>query len=114
MDDVLPYLNRDGFVLVQPSSLPDPLPTTLIEACFLGIPMIGSKIGGIPEIITEGRNGFTFECNNSMDLAQKLKSLLLQPDAARYEMEKHAKRVFCEKFAVQKFQENIEKVIISC
>ena len=114
VDDVMPYLNRAGYVLVQPSNLPDPLPTTLIEACFLGIPMIGSKVGGIPEIIIEGENGFTFECNNSLDLAKQLKSLLLQPDALRNEMENHAKRVFSENFTAQKFQENIEKIIITC
>lgn len=114
VDDVLPYLNRDGYILVQPSNLADPLPTTLIEACFLGIPMIGTKIGGIPEIITEGKNGFTFECNNSQDLAQQLKRLLLQSDTLRTEMENHAKRTFSEKFTVQKFQQNIAKVIKSC
>jgi glycosyltransferase involved in cell wall biosynthesis len=53
---------------------------TIIEGYSFGKPVIGTKIGGIPEIIEEGKTGFTFEMRNAkkltnlIDFAGKIKS----------------------------------------
>jgi glycosyltransferase involved in cell wall biosynthesis len=47
-------------VLIVPSIWDDPLPRVIYEAYFYGIPVIGSKRGGIPEIIDIGKTGFIF------------------------------------------------------
>ncbi len=44
---------RGARVCVAPSIGFDPLPTSVIEACAVGVPVIGSRTGGIPEIIDE-------------------------------------------------------------
>jgi L-malate glycosyltransferase len=36
----------------------DPLPTVIIEAGFSGVPAIGTKVGGIPELIEDGKSGY--------------------------------------------------------
>lgn len=59
-------------VLVVPS-LQDNLPNVIGEAFSSGIKVIGSAIGGIPEVITS-ESGFVFESGNSRDLANKLLS----------------------------------------
>ncbi|WP_346711025.1 glycosyltransferase [Phocaeicola salanitronis] len=46
-----------------------------IEAQCLGTPVLGSHIGGIPELIDEGVNGMTFESGNTSDLAKKIKAM---------------------------------------
>ena len=61
-----------SFVLV-PSEWYENNPMTIIEAYSHGIPVIGSSIGGIPEIIEEGKTGFLFKPKDTDSLTQKLK-----------------------------------------
>jgi glycosyltransferase involved in cell wall biosynthesis len=68
-------------VFVMPSVISDHgetdgLPTVLIEACATGLPVIGSRIAGIPEIIRDGRNGFLVAPNDASSLADRLQFLL--------------------------------------
>lgn len=39
----------------------DPLPTVIVEAGLSGVPAVGSRAGGIPEMIEDGKNGFLFD-----------------------------------------------------
>jgi glycosyltransferase involved in cell wall biosynthesis len=57
-------------------------PLSLIEAFALGKPVIGSRIGGIPELIREGSTGLTFNTGDSDDLMAKLKFFRDNPDEA--------------------------------
>src|SRR3989339_39129 len=59
-------------ILVVPSICYENFPTVTLEAFSFGIPVIGSNIGGIPEQIKNGYNGFLFETANIMDLKNKL------------------------------------------
>jgi glycosyltransferase involved in cell wall biosynthesis len=62
------------FVIV-PSIWYENCPYSIIEALTLGKPVVGSKIGGIPELVIDGENGFTYEYNNIQELANKLQIL---------------------------------------
>ena len=42
------------------------------EAMIMGVPVIGSDAGGVPEIIEDGKNGLMFETKNSNSLAEKI------------------------------------------
>ena len=44
-----------------------------------GTPVIGSRMGGIPELIQEGKTGLMFEAGNADDLEQQLRYLLETP-----------------------------------
>ena len=46
---------------------------SIIESYSYGTPIIGSRIGGIPEIVIEGKTGYQFVCGDSDDLQQKVK-----------------------------------------
>ncbi|WP_077621011.1 N-acetyl-alpha-D-glucosaminyl L-malate synthase BshA [Bacillus sinesaloumensis] len=48
----------------------------LIEAMACGVPTIGTNIGGIPEVIDEGRDGFICELGDIPDIANKAIKLL--------------------------------------
>ncbi|MFH1045734.1 MAG: glycosyltransferase [Candidatus Omnitrophota bacterium] len=79
--DVADLLNiMDVFVL---SSESEGLPITLLEAMYLGVPCVVSKVGGIPEIIEDGKTGYLFSFPDFKDLADKIKTLLNHPDLAR-------------------------------
>lgn len=45
---------------------------TVLEAMALGRPVIGSRIGGIPEQVEDGVTGLLFEMGNAVDLAEKM------------------------------------------
>ncbi len=51
-------------------------PLKIIEAMGLGIPVVGSDVGGITEIIIDKVNGFLFKPQNPEDLAKVLKKLI--------------------------------------
>jgi glycosyltransferase involved in cell wall biosynthesis len=45
-------------VLLVPSTRPDPLPTVAIEAMGLGVAVMASRTGGLPEIVVDGETGW--------------------------------------------------------
>jgi glycosyltransferase involved in cell wall biosynthesis len=58
--------------MVIPSECYENNPLSVIESLCLGTPVIGSKIGGIPELITVGINGSVFEPGNVIDLRNQI------------------------------------------
>jgi len=58
------------------SSIYENCPTTILEAMSIGTLIVASDIGGIPEIIRDGYNGFLFENGNSVQLAKILEKLI--------------------------------------
>ena len=61
------YNSADAFVL---PSLEDNLPNTIMEAMACGVPCVGFKVGGIPEMIDHQRNGYVAALRNADDLAE--------------------------------------------
>lgn len=61
--------------MVLPSECSENNPLTVIESLSLGTPVLGSCIGGIPELIEEDVNGMTFEMRNEEDLKNKIKKM---------------------------------------
>ena len=59
-------------ILVIPSICYDNSPLVVYESFSTGTPVIGSNIGGIPELVEEGYNGFLFESGNYLSLKEKL------------------------------------------
>jgi glycosyltransferase involved in cell wall biosynthesis len=59
------------------------MPQSVLEACVAGVPVITSRVGGLPELIEHGRTGLLFEPGNDEALATGLLELLTRPDLAR-------------------------------
>lgn len=72
--DVNYYIGISEF-LVLPSHT-EGLGLVLLEAIFHGKPVIGSNVGGIPEVILDKYNGLLFEDNNHIELGNKILELL--------------------------------------
>lgn len=68
-------LMREASIYVQPSR-EEALGLALQEAMFYGCPAIGSRIGGIPELIDDQRDGFLFASGDAAQLAQQLELLM--------------------------------------
>ena len=56
------------------------LPISLLEAMAAGLPIISTPVGGIPEVIVEGENGFLITPGDYVDLANKIIKLIETPE----------------------------------
>ena len=61
--------------LVLPSEVYENNPLTILEALWMGTPVLGSNMGGIPELIMPGLNGLLFEAGNIQDMTSKIEYL---------------------------------------
>ncbi len=68
-------------LFVMPSEQ-EGLCTSLLDALYAGLPIIGSEVGGIPEIIEEGVTGLLAAVGDSAALAQAVSSLIRDPERA--------------------------------
>lgn len=73
-NDVASYMCAADFY-VQPSRS-EGLPLALMEATSVGLPLVASRVGGIPEITQEGINGILVEPENEEMLAQAIAKLM--------------------------------------
>ena len=64
---------------VLPSVCFETFPTAALEAMSHGIPVVGSRIGGIPEAVLDGRTGLLFDPGDSEQLAERIQSLWHDP-----------------------------------
>lgn len=75
-------LIRGARATVLPSEWYENAPMSVLESYALGTPVIGARIGGIPESLQEGETGWSFESGNVHDLAAVL-SRVAATDASR-------------------------------
>jgi glycosyltransferase involved in cell wall biosynthesis len=93
----LPRHYRTSDICIVPTIAPDGLSRTSVEAMACGLPVVGSRIGGLPSTITDGVTGLLFEPGDSRDLAKKL-AILLDDPALRERMGLAGRRRFEEDF----------------
>jgi glycosyltransferase involved in cell wall biosynthesis len=66
-------LIRNASFIIVPSEWYENNPMTIIEAYSFGKPVIGARIGGIPEIVKESKTGYLFDAGSVADLETKLR-----------------------------------------
>jgi len=62
-------------ITVLPSLYKEGLPNVLLESMSMGVPVVSSKIGGIPEIVKDGETGFMVEPGDKSALAEAVKKM---------------------------------------
>jgi len=96
----LGYLNRDrlqkviddAMFTVVPSEWYENFPYVILEAFASAKPVIGSRIGGIPELVRDGETGLLFEPGSTGDLAEKIQWMTDHPKE-RQEMGRRAREL---------------------
>jgi N-acetyl-alpha-D-glucosaminyl L-malate synthase BshA len=78
VDDLDPVFTAQS-VFVLPSRQ-EGFGLTLLEAMVRGVPVVGSKTGGIPEIVRDGKNGFLFSAGNPTSLADAVIKIFEKQD----------------------------------
>ena len=70
----------DVFALTSRS---EGMPLSILEAWAAGVPVVASRVGGVPALIEHGRTGLLFDRDDELALAAHLSDLLFDPDRAR-------------------------------
>jgi glycosyltransferase involved in cell wall biosynthesis len=64
--------SADVFVL---SSLSEGLPMAALEAMQVSLPIVATRVGGMPQVVNEGANGFLVDSGNAEQLADRIRFL---------------------------------------
>ncbi len=84
-------------ITALPSLYKEGLPNVLLESMSMGVPVVSSNLGGVPEIVVNGETGFIVEPGNSDQLANAIQKLW--DNRSNYvRMKKNARILMTERF----------------
>ena len=107
--DILTLLS-DCTALVFPSTWPEGMPMTIIEAFSCGMAVIASRLGVMESMIVDGYNGMHFEAGNSADLLNKLHAWSRLTTQERNDYYDHAHATFDKYYTPEKNFEHLLNV----
>jgi glycosyltransferase involved in cell wall biosynthesis len=94
---------------VLPSECYENNPVSVLESFASGKPVIGAKIGGIPELVRDNNTGLIFQAGNAGDLASKIEYLIDNPDKSR-EMGINARRLVERELNPEKYYNKLMEI----
>ncbi len=105
---------KNSLAVIAPSQWYENCPLSILEAFSFGKLVIASNLGGIPELVKDGKTGFLFEPSNAKDLSEKI-NLLFENSEKIISMGKSAQEEIEKKYNpeihYQKLMEIYEKFI---
>jgi glycosyltransferase involved in cell wall biosynthesis len=106
-DDV-PALLEAADLFVLPSRT-ESLPNSVLEAMATGLPVVASAVGGIPELVEDGRTGLLFSSGDSTALAERL-LLLMEDSTLAARLGEAARRQAHARYAFERMVSAIESL----
>lgn len=101
-----------GFdVAVTPSVFPEPFGLVATEALAAGVPLVASSVGGLPEIVEDGSNGFLVPPSAPEALAHRIGELVGNPDL-RKRMGREGLESIRRKFSVRAMLTSFESLYL--
>lgn len=91
---IIPYYSAADFSVLP--SLMEATSISGLEAMASSLPLVGTRVGGIPDLIEEGRNGYLCEPADERDLGEKI-SMLLGSDLKAFGA--HSRQIVESRFA---------------
>lgn len=99
------HLVRQARAMVVPSVCYENNPLSIIESLCMGTPVIGSEVGGIPELIREG-DGTLFRMGDKEELEEAIEARMSVADTNRQAISKRARARFSE----ERYWQELKKV----
>lgn len=91
------------------SSLSEGIPYTLLEAMALNKPVIATNVGGLGEVISNGKNGLLVNSKDEKDIAEKCLYLLENKNIVEY-LGEEAKKTVIDYFSVDRMKDETVRV----
>jgi len=95
-------------IFVRPSRS-EGLGSSFLEAMGAGLPIIGTKMGGIPDFLKDGETGLFCKVDDPKDLAEKIKKLMMDEDLAR-RIAENGRRLVLEKYDWNDIAQRMEEI----
>jgi glycosyltransferase involved in cell wall biosynthesis len=102
--DLLHDAVREARAVVLPSEWYENAPMSVLEAYALGKPVIGARIGGIPELIHEEETGLGFVSGDVESLSAALRAMAELPDTVIEDMGRRARHLVEQEFTAGAYQ----------
>lgn len=106
-------LYKHALFFAMPSRMPEGLGLVFLEAMAAGIPVIGTRSGGTPEIIDHGRTGLLVDDNKPAELAAAMRQLL-HDSGERTRMGQRARHQVVSRYTWRQFAAQYLEVFFSC
>ena len=108
--EVLPYL-AGADVFARPSRS-EGLGNSFLEAMSVGLPIIGTPVGGIPDFLKDGETGLFVKVEDPKDLAQKI-DLLLTDKKLHGKLSRNGKKLVSSKYSWDKIAGDMGAIFAS-
>jgi glycogen synthase len=93
----MPAVYKRHDLLLHTPEWAEPFPFTALEAMGCGLPVIGSRSGGMEELLRHGENSMTYASGSAEELAARIQEMLISP-ALRCQMAETAQAEVLAKF----------------
>lgn len=107
-DDLLNVF-RSLDVFAIPSVEGDTIPQVLMQALAMGIPVVSTTVGSIPDVVIDGETGFVVPPRDSSALAEKILALLDNPEL-RHRMGAKGRALVEASYSIEKMLDRMEGV----
>jgi glycosyltransferase involved in cell wall biosynthesis len=101
-----------AFDIYANSSVKEGFPYSILEAMSAGLPIVATEVGGIPEMINDGKNGLLVESQNPQALAEKIK-ILIEDENLRKIFGEETKQKVKDEFEMEKMIKKTREVYIN-
>ena len=85
-------------------------PMSILESFALGKPVIGARIGGIPELVREGSTGWLFESGSVSELADSLRAVASLRDSCVAEVGRAARGLVESEYSSNLYRERMNRL----
>ena len=96
-------------VVVVPSNWYENCPMSVLEAMAYGKPVVGSRMGGIPELVEHNKTGILFDAGSVVELTAALDKLMASPEL-RKQMGTEARKRVVDKFSLSQHNAELIKI----
>lgn len=107
-EEIIPYFQNCSFFVLPSRS--EAMGRVLIEAMAVGKAIVASRVGGIPEVVEDGKTGILFESGDVAGLARAMRLLLEQPQMRQQMGKAGFERMTCL-FSRSKYMENFTNLL---
>jgi len=110
-EDVFPLLNiMDIFVM---PSFAESMPFSLMEAMSFGLPVISTRVGGVPELVEDGRNGILVPAGSADSIRDAVYGLIKDREKMAI-LGRNARTRIVDRFSIDKMIKGMQEYIDEC
>ena len=106
-DDVAPYYEAIDALLLP--SVNEGTPVSVIEALAAGRPAVATRVGGVPDVVRDGVDGFLSDVGDASTLAGRLAELARDPER-RDAMGREGREHVVQRYAVDRLVDDVDRL----